>query len=126
MSLDSIVLPADSGPLKIIPDPEAKPSIASPRIVELEPVTVSPSAAPPGWPASSTSGVPAYPGCENPSIKTASVIAGNSVAGQIVCTEPPGMSKAIVSRPGALLASRIAWRSEPGPESAVLVTRHGP
>ncbi len=32
------------------------------------------------------------------------------------------MLNAIVSRPAAALASRIAWRSVPGPESFVLVT----
>jgi hypothetical protein len=32
------------------------------------------------------------------------------------------MLKAIVSAPGAALASRMAWRREPGPESLVFVT----
>jgi hypothetical protein len=32
------------------------------------------------------------------------------------------MLNAIVSAPGFAFASRIAWRSEPAPESAVLVT----
>jgi hypothetical protein len=32
------------------------------------------------------------------------------------------MLKAIVSAPGVALASRIAWRREPGPASFVLVT----
>src|SRR5262245_25731384 len=32
------------------------------------------------------------------------------------------MLKAIESSPGLAFASRIAWRSEPGPESAVVVT----
>src|SRR5258706_428240 len=34
----------------------------------------------------------------------------------------PAAKKPIESSPGRSLASRIAWRSEPGPESAVLVT----
>ena len=32
------------------------------------------------------------------------------------------MLKAIVSAPAAALASRIAWRSDPAPESSVFVT----
>src|SRR4030095_12869732 len=35
------------------------------------------------------------------------------------------MSKAIVSSPGLVLASRMAWRSDPAPESLVLVTVKG-
>ncbi len=44
------------------------------------------------------------------------------VAGVIVWTPEPTMLKAIVSAPGLALASRIAWRSVPAPESAVEVT----
>ncbi len=53
---------------------------------------------------------------------TASVIGGSGVAGVIVWTPAPGMSKAIVSEPAVALASRIAWRSEPAPASPVFVT----
>jgi hypothetical protein len=55
-------------------------------------------------------------------MKTASVTTGSCVAGVIVCTPDPVMVKSIVSRPGLALASRIAWRSEPAPESFVFVT----
>ena len=48
--------------------------------------------------------------------------AGSSEVGMIVCTPAPGMLKSIVSAPALALASRIAWRSEPGPESLVFVT----
>jgi hypothetical protein len=41
----------------------------------------------------------------------------------MVHTPPqPEMLKAIVSAPGLLLASKIAWRKEPAPLSAVFVT----
>ena len=40
----------------------------------------------------------------------------------IVWTPAPGMLKAIVSKPAVALASRIAWRNEPGPLSSVFVT----
>ena len=67
-------------------------------------------------------GVPENPGWLVPSIVTVLVIAGRAVAGLIVCTPEPGMSKSIVSAVDAALAFRIAWRSEPGPLSLVLVT----
>src|SRR6266542_1019019 len=40
----------------------------------------------------------------------------------MVWTPAPGVLKTIVSAPEVALASRIAWRKEPGPESFVLVT----
>ena len=40
----------------------------------------------------------------------------------MVCGPVPTMLKAIVSAPGLALASRIAWRRVPAPESAVEVT----
>ena len=62
------------------------------------------------------------PGCEKPSIVTGEVMAGSAELGVIVWTPEPVMLKLIVSAPGFALASRIAWRSEPAPESAVVVT----
>ncbi len=53
---------------------------------------------------------------------TASVISGSSVDSEIVFTPVPGMLNLIVSAPALLLASVIACRSEPAPESLVLVT----
>src|SRR5450759_2082893 len=48
---------------------------------------------------------------------------GRSVAGVVmVCTPAPGMLNAIVSRPGAALASSNAWRKLPAPKSFVLMT----
>src|SRR4051794_37267221 len=41
----------------------------------------------------------------------------------MVCTPLPGMAKLMASLPGRALASRIACRNEPGPASAMLVTR---
>ena len=47
--------------------------------------------------------------------------------GSMVWTPAPGMAKSIVTvRPVARLASRIAWRSEPGPLSAVVSTTKTP
>ena len=51
------------------------------------------------------------------------MIAGRGEAGAIVWTPVPGMAKSIVLVPPvAALESRMAWRSEPGPLSAVVVT----
>ena len=62
-----------------------------------------------------------------PSISTGLVIAGRGESGAIVCTPGPGMAKSIVLvAPVAALESRIAWRSEPGPLSAVVVTTKRP
>ena len=51
-------------------------------------------------------------------------VAGNGVKEHVVNGEVAVLSKWIVSGAGvdALSASRIAWRSEPGPLSLVLVT----
>ena len=68
-------------------------------------------------------GVPANPGCVVPSMTTGWLITGNADNSVIVCTPPPGMSNTIVSRsPLSAFESMIAWRSEPGPLSLVLVT----
>ena len=53
---------------------------------------------------------------------TGSVIAGSADVGEIVWTPEPVTLNAIVSGPEFALASRIAWRSVPAPESAVDVT----
>ncbi len=58
----------------------------------------------------------------NPSIRTGCVISGRPEASAIVCTPEPGIAKAMSSLPGFAFAERIAWRSEPAPESLVLVT----
>ena len=62
------------------------------------------------------------PGCVVPSIVTPAVTAGRSVEGAIVCTPVPGMSNVTTLPSPAVLASRIACRSEPAPLSFVLVT----
>ena len=55
------------------------------------------------------------------------MIAGRGERGAIVWTPWPGMAKSIVFVPPvAALESRIAWRSEPGPLSAVVVTEKNP
>src|SRR5512135_719067 len=53
---------------------------------------------------------------------TSSVTPGRALAGWMSHGPGAGRSKVIVSAPGFALASRIAWRSDPGPESAVVVT----
>ena len=78
------------------------------------------------WPApapsSSMSGAPAYPGWVVASIVTGSVISGRAEAGEMVWTPVAGMAKTMTSAPTFALASRIAWRRDPAPLSAVLVT----
>ncbi len=70
-------------------------------------------------------GVPPNPGCVVPSIVIPSrkEIAGRSVASAIECGPVPAMLNAITCGPGkAALASMTAWRRDPIPESAVVVT----
>src|SRR3979490_732846 len=69
------------------------------------------------------------PGCVYPSMTTGSVRLGRADVGLIVQTvgvpvQPvPVMLNAMVSvTPTLALESRIAWRSDPAPESEVLVT----
>ena len=66
-------------------------------------------------------GVPLKPGCVVPSMTTGSVMVGRAEVGLMVFTPLP-MPKAIVSSPGVMFALRMAWRSDPRPESLVLVT----
>jgi hypothetical protein len=54
-------------------------------------------------------------------------MSGSAAAGEIVQTPLPSQPapetlNAIVSSPAAVFASLIAWRSDPAPESAVVVT----
>src|SRR2546430_16521983 len=49
-------------------------------------------------------------------------MAGRSEAGVMSFAPPLPMENVIVSAPGAVLASRMAWRSEPAPLSLVFVT----
>ena len=69
-------------------------------------------------------GVPAKPGCVVPSIvRPASTLTlGRLLARAIVCGPVPGMLNAIVCGPAAPLASVSAWRSDPAPASAMVVT----
>ena len=62
------------------------------------------------------------PDCVYPSTVTGPVICGSALAGEMVWTPEPTIAKPIVSAPPAALASRIAWRREPAPLSAVVVT----
>lgn len=71
-------------------------------------------------PLSRMSGEPAKPGCVVASIVTGSVTDGSADVGAMVCAPPPPMLKSMTSAPA--LASRIAWRSDPAPESLVFVT----
>ena len=72
------------------------------------------------------------PGWLSPSIVVGTLIDGSGVTGVIVQELVPeskfgsdvGMSKSMVLGPEVALESRIAWRSEPAPESAVFVTRY--
>src|SRR5512142_1800536 len=53
---------------------------------------------------------------------TGELIVGRAVGTLIVWTPAPGMLNEIVSSPACALASRIACRSDPAPESFVLTT----
>ena len=53
---------------------------------------------------------------------TVSVMVGSALSMLIVCTPVPEILKMMLSVPAAALASRIAWRNEPAPESFVLMT----
>ena len=73
-------------------------------------------------PFSSMIGAPEKPGCVEPSITTGSTMSGRPSKGWIR-RDGPVMLKLITSAPALAFASRIAWRSEPGPLSLTLVTR---
>ena len=62
------------------------------------------------------------PGWVYPSIVVGPVICGRAEAGTIVWTPEPTMLNSIVSAPPAALASMMACRREPAPESLTLVT----
>src|SRR5688500_20207382 len=57
---------------------------------------------------------------------TWSVTTGRFDVSAMTCGPGPGMLNVIVSRPRRALALPIAWRSEPGPLSLVVVTANGP
>ena len=79
-------------------------------------------AAPTALPSISTIGRPLDPAWVVPAMVTGSEIVGRGVSGRIVLGPGAGMAKVIVSAPGFALASRIAWRNEPVPESLVFRT----
>ena len=63
------------------------------------------------------------PGCVYPSTVTGSMAFGSHVVSAIVCTPAPGNVERDRVRSGVgIRESRIAWRSEPAPESLVFVT----
>src|SRR5581483_9067329 len=125
-------LPAASVPTRFPATTSPSPARRSPTVNR---VTSSPSTwlepasnrnpvhfLPPGL-STRTSGDPAKPGCERPLITTGSVTAGSAAdVTAIVWTPDPGSPNRITSAPGFAFASRIACRSEPDPESAVVVT----
>ena len=74
-------------------------------------------------PSIRTSGNPLPSTCAEPWITTASVTTGSALAGWM--TSRARRRGVVVSAPGLLLASVIAWRSDPGPVSAVVVTVEG-
>ena len=113
ITFDSIRLPVAVDPSIRMPAPRAKLLMSRPRIVVPGPSIERPSASPAAPPASSISGVPAYPGWVKPSIRTGAVIAGSGVLGAMVSTPWPGMSKSIASP----ARSRRWSRESPGAAS---------
>ena len=121
-----------SPPIVLIPEPPwiwipmSKSRIPSPMIVVgLDPVprTSPVDSAPRPVPTSWTRPV-GYPGWLVPAMVTGSVIAGSGVRRVMNFGPISGtlMLNVIVCTPAWAFASRIAWRSEPAPESAVVVT----
>ncbi|HYH07105.1 MAG TPA: hypothetical protein VEK11_08610 [Thermoanaerobaculia bacterium] len=74
------------------------------------------------WEVSVTSGTFVYPGCVLPSMVTGTVTGGRLLLSVMVCAPPPPALKAMVEVLPLAFASRMAWRSEPGPLSAFVVT----
>ena len=96
-------------------------------MLTVPPETASGSELPGDGPPNAIIGVPAKPGWVVPSMSTEVVIEGRGEPSAIVWTPVPGMAKSIVLVPPVCaLESRIAWRSEPGPLSAVVVTTKTP
>jgi hypothetical protein len=95
--------------------------MTNPRIVQPLPVIFRPLAEPALEPLRVMSGLPAKPGCVVASSVVPSPRPGSELCGEIVLAPEP-MENETLSAPAWLLASRIAWRSEPAPESLVLVT----
>src|SRR5262249_8345823 len=105
-------VPAASVPMKLPcttapPAPDSRMPLppkrltTSPRTVELPAATVRPLAPDPAArPSNAIKGVPANPGCDQPSRVTGSMIGGSADTGAIVRTPLPGMLKLIVSTPG--------------------------
>src|SRR5687767_3194978 len=91
-------------------------------IVMPVPVSFRPSLPDPAdVPVISMIGLLEKPGCVEPSRIVGFEIAGRLLLGAIVLAPLP-IANLIVSAAVVLLASRIAWRSEPAPASLVLVT----
>ncbi len=125
MSDSSIALPPT--PEIATPAPEKLP-MASPRIVSgVAPVgrlKFNPLAPAPALePLRKINGVAPVPGWVVASMVSVLVIVGSGVSGAIVCTPAAAMSNEITLELGAALATRMAFRNDPAPESLVLVTR---
>ena len=119
MWFDATVFPSPASSM-----PRAvKPVITRPRIAEPPPVALTSKPVPTTVPPWTRTRVPEpNPGWVVPSMWTPSVICGSDAASVMIVD--PLMLKAMVSSAGALaLALRIAWRSVPGPLSALLVTK---
>ena len=107
----------DSGNLLI-----ARPRITLPALL---PVSWRPFMLSVFSPLISMSRGPAWvkPGCVVASMTTGWTMFGRfRVVGVIVCGPDPGMLNVIVSRGPGSFASKMAWKSDPGPLSFVLVT----
>ena len=93
----------------------------NPLTVMPVPVSLIPSAPPALAPLNSMRGLPAKPGWVVASSSVGWAMAGSAVLGEIVLAPEP-MANLMVSSAIVLLASRMAWRTEPAPLSAVVVT----
>src|SRR5881628_2722490 len=112
----------------IVPAPLAsriavtKSCIANPCTTLLAERRTRPSAPGAAAPLSSITGVPLKPACDQPSSITGLVTIGSGERTSISCGATPGSWNSMRFSPGASFASSSACRSEPGPESTVVVT----
>lgn len=107
--------------------PMASPRMVTGVVVPVVKLIVKPLFDPAGRfdPSSWINGVVPVLGSVVPSIVVLLVIVGRGVNGLIVWTPvAPAMLNWITFAPEMLLESRIAWRSEPAPASAVFVTNN--
>ena len=127
IALQVIVVP-DAGAETEMPSPVKNRRTKPLMTVPVPPATVSaevPGPALDPWSRIKRVGVGVLheaPGWVDASIDTCSVIAGSGESRVMVCDPAPGIANVMSSDPGLAFASRMAWRSDPWPGVASVVT----